>query len=155
MVNLDVLFLLSFFFFPFFAGTQIDAAHFVLIISPFVRDIRRKKKTACNGVPAERGANVALLWGQSCRMDNVMDCCLKRGGWMGGRRGREVLQWWRGGGVGWYKGRQKIEGKERVEAECGAAGSDCRKKRVKHISAVHTHRARTHTHSCGAVVVTI
>lgn len=78
----------SLLFFPFFAGTQIDAAHFVLIIPPFVRDILQKKKiTACNGVPAERGANMALLWGQSYRMENVMDRCLERGGWMGGQEG--------------------------------------------------------------------
>lgn len=64
MVNLDVLFLLSFFFSFFFAGTQIDAAHFVLIISPFVRDIRQKRPQPVMESP-RRGEPIWLSCGDS------------------------------------------------------------------------------------------
>lgn len=57
--------------FFFFFSLQIDTTHFVLVIRPFVR------------VPVEAGANMALLQGELCWMDNVTDHGLEKGGWWG------------------------------------------------------------------------
>lgn len=147
VVNLDVLFLLPFLY-PFFCWNSnrrctLCSYHFSIC------EGHSAKKTGCNGVPAERGANMALLWGQSYRMDNVMDRCLERGGWMGRQEGpKRCCSGGRGG--------KKIDRRQRERRgwrwSAGLQEVTAGKKRVKHISAVHTYCAHTHMHSCDYLI---